>query len=176
MKANVLLPGALGLALLSACAPKAAPPAPSPPPVAAPLPPAPPVAPPPGDWRDAALTPGTWRWANLAGRSTASFGLPGQAPLVTLTCASPGTVQLVRAGTPAAGTPLAITTSAGTFPLITDPVLPGASGITVTLAASAPVLDALAYSRGRFVVEVAGLAPSYLPAWPEVARVVGDCR
>jgi hypothetical protein len=59
---------------------------------------------------------------------------------------------------------------------MSDPAAPGASGVTVTLPARAPVLDAMAYSRGRFVVEVAGLTPSYLPAWPEVARVVEDCR
>lgn len=176
MKANVLLPGALGLALLSACAPTAQPPAPAPPPVAAAQPPAPPLVRPLGDWRDAPLTAGAWRWSNATGRSTAHFALPGEAPLLSLTCAASGTVQLVHAGTPRAATPLAITTSGGIFPLMTDPVLPGASGITVTLPARAPVLDAMAYSRGRFVVEVAGLAPSYVPAWPEVARVVEDCR
>lgn len=37
-------------------------------------------------------------------------------------------------------------------------------------------LDAIAFSRGRFMVEARGIAPLYLPAWPEITRVVEDCR
>ncbi len=102
--------------------------------------------------------------------------MAGQPALLQLTCLTKGTVQLTHAGTTTSAVPLGVTTSAGTFPLMSDPLVAGASGVTVTLPAGAPVLDALAYSRGRFVIEVAGLAPSYLPAWPEVARVVEDCR
>lgn len=178
MKANVLLPGLLALTLLSACAPKAPPPAPAPPPspVATAAPAPQPGPRPAGDWRDMPLTAGTWRWASESGQSTASFGLAGQPPLVTLTCAAPGRLQLRHAGPVTGAVPLGVTTSGGTFPLMSDPAAPGASGVTVILPARAPVLDAMAYSRGRFVVEVAGLTPSYLPAWPEVARVVEDCR
>jgi hypothetical protein len=34
----------------------------------------------------------------------------------------------------------------------------------------------MAYSRGRFMVETAGLPALYLPSWPEVTRVVDDCQ
>jgi hypothetical protein len=128
------------------------------------------------DWRDAPLTAGAWRWSASDGRSVASFGLAGQVSLVTLTCVTRGTVQLTHAGTASAAAPLVVTTSAGTFPLMSDPLVAGATGMTVTLPARAPALDAIAFSRGRFVIEVAGQAPSYLPAWPEVSRVVEDCR
>jgi hypothetical protein len=40
----------------------------------------------------------------------------------------------------------------------------------------APMLDAMAFARGRFAVEAEGLSPLYLPSWPEVARVIEDCR
>jgi hypothetical protein len=43
-------------------------------------------------------------------------------------------------------------------------------------AANDAVLDQIAYSRGRFAVEVQGLAPLIVPAWGEVGRVVEDCR
>lgn len=176
MKANVLLPVCLALAVLSACAPKAAPPAPAPRPIAIPAP-APQAVPRPArDWRDVPLTAGTWTWTIAAARSTASFGLAGQVPLVQLTCLTKGTVQLAHLGAAASPIPLGITTSSGTFPLMSDPVSPGASGITATLPAGAAVLDAMAHSRGRFVIDVPGQPPSYLPAWPEVARVVEDCR
>jgi len=38
------------------------------------------------------------------------------------------------------------------------------------------VLDQIAYSRGRFAIEIAGLEPLIVPAWPEVGRVIEDCR
>ncbi|MFM6951071.1 MAG: hypothetical protein ACKOW1_08640 [Novosphingobium sp.] len=177
MKANVLLPALLTLTLLNACAPTAAPPAAAPQPVETPSPAPAPLPAPAADWRDAPLTPGTWRWSAASGQSAASFERAGEPPLVVLRCAAPGTIQLTHAAAAATQpTPLAVTTSSGTFPLMTDPVIAGTSSVAVTLPARAPVLDAMAYSRGRFVIEVAGLAPSYLPAWPEVARVIEDCR
>lgn len=39
-----------------------------------------------------------------------------------------------------------------------------------------PLLDELAFSRGRFTVEAQGRAPVTLPSWPEPARAIGDCR
>ncbi|MCR5872550.1 hypothetical protein LRS12_18710 [Sphingomonas sp. J344] len=48
--------------------------------------------------------------------------------------------------------------------------------MAVTLAATDPILDAMGYSRGRFVVEMPPLAPLVVPTWAEVQRVVEDCR
>jgi hypothetical protein len=39
-----------------------------------------------------------------------------------------------------------------------------------------PLLDAMAFSKGRFAVESAGLATLYVPPYPEVTRVIEDCR
>jgi hypothetical protein len=44
------------------------------------------------------------------------------------------------------------------------------------LPANDPLLDEMAFSRGRFTVEAQGLPALILPAWPEPARVVEDCR
>jgi hypothetical protein len=38
------------------------------------------------------------------------------------------------------------------------------------------LLDAMALSRGRFAVETGGMETLYLPAWPEITRVIEDCR
>ena len=167
--------------LVAACAqrtPPPAPPAPAPRPQAtvapAPLPPAPKPA---LNWRDAPITPGTWRWSLAEGRSIASFGPAGAAPLITLTCdRAAGAVRLVHAGSVTGPVPLGITTTSGSFPLVSDAAAAAAGQIAATIPARAPVLDAMAFSRGRFAVEVPGLAPSYLPAWPEVSRVIEDCR
>lgn len=177
MKANLLLTGCLALAVLGACAPRAVPPAAAPPPPAQTPPPLPrPVPVPAADWRDAPLTPGAWRWSQAGQRSTASFALSGQPPLVQIVCAEKGTIQLFHAATAATPVPLGVTASAGTFALMSDAQAASAGTISVTMPARSPVLDAMAVSRGRFVIEVAGTAPSYLPTRPEVARVIEDCR
>ena len=51
-----------------------------------------------------------------------------------------------------------------------------AAGIQVAFASRDPLLDAMAFSRGHFAVEVAGVAAVYAPSWPEVSRVIEDCR
>jgi len=177
MKANLLLTGWLALAVLGACAPRAVPPAASPPePARTAAPPPRPAPLPAADWRDVPLTSGVWRWSQTGQQSAASFAATGQPPLVQIVCTAPGTVQLILAGTAAAPVPLGVTTSAGTFALMSDAPVPDAGTIGVTLPARAPVLDAMAVSRGRFVIEAVGSAPVYLPSWPETARVIEDCR
>ena len=39
-----------------------------------------------------------------------------------------------------------------------------------------PLLDAIAASRGRIGFSVSGGAPLVVPPWPEIGRVVEDCR
>jgi hypothetical protein len=34
----------------------------------------------------------------------------------------------------------------------------------------------MAFSKGRFAIEAGSAPPLYLPSWPEVTRVVEDCR
>jgi hypothetical protein len=46
----------------------------------------------------------------------------------------------------------------------------------VVLPARDALLDAIAFSRGRFALEAAGLETLYLPSYPEISRVVQDCR
>jgi hypothetical protein len=50
---------------------------------------------------------------------------------------------------------------------------------TNAVAALSPrdtLLDWMAFSRGRFMVQSSGAPTLYVPAWPELARVVEDCR
>jgi hypothetical protein len=164
--------------VLGACASA---PKPVPPPVLIshpkPVPRPAPLPLPPTDWRDAPQTPGTWTWALNSGRSTASFGLPGKSPLVLLSCdRTAGQVQLVRAGSAPTAVPLAVATSTQRRPLMSDPTRSPAGWLVVPLTARDPLLDAIAFSRGRFALEAAGLETLYLPAWPEISRVIEDCR
>jgi hypothetical protein len=59
------------------------------------------------------------------------------------------------------------------FPASFDPAT---SQATAEIAAADPILDAIAFSRGRFAVNAAGVPSLVLPPWADVARVVEDCR
>lgn len=173
-----LLSTLAAIVVLSACAAQRKPlPAP-PPPAAAPRPVATAVpAPPPADWRDAPVTPGTWRYEAAGEGSAARFGALAGSPLAALSCdRAAGQVALRRAGAAAGPLPLTITTSTATRAFTATPEAEPVPQLVLGLAASDPVLDAMAFSRGRFVIEVAGLPTLYLPAWPEVGRVIEDCR
>lgn len=150
---------------LAACAPTPAPVAAPPPVRPAPLPAPPPPPPAARDWRDLPLSPGDWSYEPGAGGSRAAFG----GGLFALRCdGARRRLELTRIA--AAGGTMILTTSFGArrLPL-------GADG-KADVPASDPLLDQIAFSRGRFTVEVEGLDRLVVPAWSEPARVVEDCR
>ncbi|HEX8382778.1 MAG TPA: hypothetical protein VF592_05315 [Sphingomonas sp.] len=157
--------------MLAACVPASrppeAPPAPPPPPrVIAPAP----VLPVPAagsDWRDWPLTPGEWRYRRDARGSEAMFGT-----LLTLRC-DPAERRMVLSlnGAPAAPVTMRASSTARVVP-----VQPAGQAAVAAFAPTDPLLDALAFSRGRFVVEQAGRPPLVVPAHAEIGRVTEDCR
>ncbi len=178
MKIFRVLPTLAAIFVLSSCAaPRkplpSAPPAPPPPrPVATAAP-----ATPPADWRDAPITPGGWFYEAGTAGSAARFGPDVAAPLATLRCdRAAGQISLLRAGAAAGPLPLTITTSTATRAFTATPHANPAPHLALVFAPRDPVLDAMAFTRGRFVIEVAGLPSLYLPAWPEVGRLIEDCR
>jgi hypothetical protein len=50
------------------------------------------------------------------------------------------------------------------------------SRVSADLQAFDPFLDAVASSRGRIGFSSSGLAALVVPPWPEVGRVIEDCR
>ena len=167
------LAGAVLLALGSCAA--TPPPAPAPQPVATKPPPRI-MAPPPAPrvhWRDAAITPGDWRWSDAGGVSSARFG----DGLFELRCErASGSVVLSRSGAAAGPVAATIHTTTQRRTVTAQPYAGPPQVLAITLAAHDDLLDAMAFSRGRFAVEMAGVAPLYLPSWPEVSRVLEDCR
>lgn len=157
-----------GMGLLAGLAGCVAPSAPPPPPPPAPAPAVQP-APAPVDWRDAPLTAGDWTYVpGGQSGSEARFGPAGAPPLFVARCDAAGRrVILLPAARQAGG--VTITTSSAVR------TLPMQAGGTA-LGARDSFLDAMAFSRGRFVVASAGAPALYIPAWPEFARVVEDCR
>ena len=169
MRAIILGTAAAAAIALASCAtpgpaPVARPPAPEAAPSPPPAPPPAPVPPPPRDWRDLDLTPGDWTYQQDGAGSAARFG--AGAPAFALRCA-PAARQVVVERTDAPpGTRLIVRTSFGE-----RVVAAGAP-----LAAADPLLDQIAFSRGRFTVAADGLPLLVIPAWPEPARTIEDCR
>ena len=164
---------ALLLVTLGSCAtrpaPAPAPPRPVSPPVVRPAPE--PQPPPSADWPDAPLSPGEWTYDDLGSASSASFGPPGR-PGFTIRCEPGRQVSLARTGA-AASAVLTIRTSTAVRSL---PARAAAGALVAALPSADPFLDSIVFSRGRFAVEAAGLPVLIVPAWPEPARVVEDCR
>lgn len=143
------------------------------PPVIVPAPP--PPAPVAADWRDWPVTPGVWRYGRDARGSVAMYGRVDADAVAVLRCdsrlgrlflsvpgAAPGTL-VVRTSSTARSIAVAVTGGTPSY-------------LAATLAPADPLLDAMAFSRGRFALALIGSPPLVLPAWGEVGRVVEDCR
>lgn len=106
------------------------------------------------------IPPGQWTYALTQTGSEARYG----AHLLVRCERATRSVVILRPGAPA-----------GSLTIVTDmmtKVLPPSGRV----AASDPILDAVAFSRGRFVV-AGGLSPVLaVPSWPEPARAIEDCR
>ena len=171
-------------AALSACAPAAkAPPAPTAPaPVARPAPARPaPAAPLPAPvdmhWMDAPLTPGAWRYHRHDEGTTALFLATDRSGGFMMVCErASGRMLLWREGTIAGPRIMTIRTETATRALRAAPKVETMPYAAADTAAGDPLLDAMALSKGRFAVEVEGLAPLILPSHAEVSRVIEDCR
>ncbi len=172
---RILFPLA-AVVLLAGCVPPGAPPATEevPAPVQRPVPVRPVPVAPVADWRDLPRTPGDWQYRGLGGGSTATYGARGAAPVATLTCdRAAGQVTMVFASArPTAGSVTIRTTSTQR----TLNLQPMAGGVGVALPAGDRLLDAIGFSRGRFVVEGTPVGRLVLPAWAEILRVTEDCR
>jgi hypothetical protein len=161
------------LLMLSACVAPSRPasqPEPVPTPVPAPTPTPPPV--PQGDeWRDWPLTPGDWVYRRAGGHTEAAYGPPGIAPVLVMRCDRASQRVRLIWSTTAVG-PLTIRTTDGATPRAAGR---GETGLEADFATRDPLLDQMAFSRGRFML-MAGGQTAIVPAWPEVSRVIEDCR
>jgi hypothetical protein len=106
------------------------------------------------------LANGQWSHVVTPTGSEARFGSH-----LSLLCDRPTrTVTISRPGMPVAALTIATDTASRALP-------PNGR-----LSAYDPLLDAIAFSRGRFLVSGGGAAVLAVPSWPEVARSIEDCR
>lgn len=168
--------------ILIACA-KEQMPAPPPQPVSAPVPAAPKAAPAPvllGDsWIDAPRSAGDWVYRRDSRGSVALFGPVGADASFIIRCDSAmRRIYLSRAGAFSSDDSgmmtIRVTTGTKSFPVKNNGDTPAYAA--AALPVNEPYLDAIAFSRGRFLVAVKGKSDLVIPSWPEIARVIEDCR
>ncbi len=116
---------------------------------------------------------GSWTYSTQAGVSDAVFmDARGQAR-VRLRCTRNLRRVSISTFAPAATGVLTVLTSSGQRSLAARFE---AMQILADVPAMDAVLDALAFSRGRFALLVAGGGPLVVPTAPELGRIVEDCR
>ena len=122
-------------------------------------------------YRALPLAPGYWTMRLAAGSSEASYGEVGRPARLALRCdMAARRVRITRPDRPA-----------GAITIVTSSLTKALTAPAEVLA-SESLLDAIAFSRGRFVVLAPASAPGasrevlIVPAWPEAARIVEDCR
>ena len=118
---------------------------------------------------------GTWSYALAADGSEAVFRDSAGRPQLMIHCTR--ALRRVSLSKPAsAASPfLGVWTSSLTrnLPAGFDPAT---ARVSAVLAANDPLLDAIAFSRGRFGVSATGMPALVVPSWPESLRIVEDCR
>jgi hypothetical protein len=171
MRALRIWGAALLAAMAAACVPHTAPPVPAPappPPRPVPAPAEPP--PPPVDWQAAEPSGGDWDYRQDGPVALAVFRSDRLTFILRCEPSRSVTVALIGAQAPA----LIVRTSYGERRLPATPI--HVNEMLASIAADDPLLDQMAFSRGRLLVQAEGAAGLIVPAWPEIARVTEDCR
>jgi hypothetical protein len=118
---------------------------------------------------------GSWVYLQTAGGSEASFLNPSALPQLTIRCTRATRRVTIAKPASRAAPFLTVWTSAQTRGLPSS-FNPATQRLSADVAASDALLDAIAFSRGRFGVGVSGAAALVVPAWAEPQRVIEDCR
>ena len=127
------------------------------------------------DFNTARVALGSWAYQSSPGGSMARFvDTTGTARLVLQCTRATRRVSVsLTSAAPAPSLSLWTTIASRNLPARFEP---NAMRVTAELPAFDALLDAIAFSRGRIAVTMAGGVPLVVPAWPEAARTVEDCR
>ena len=170
-----LIPAVPILVALAGCA--APPPAPEvrPAPIVTPAPrPTPVPTPLASEWNDWPFTPGDWAYRRDARGSIALFGMASGDAAMTLRCDRARAMLYLSVQGMAANATVRTTSLSRTIAL--QPTGGDAGYAATALGTNDTLLDAIAFSRGRFVIERAAQPPLVVPPYAEIGRVIEDCR
>lgn len=118
---------------------------------------------------------GSWSYATTADGSEATFGTASALPQLTIHCTK-ATRRIAISRPASAAVPFLNVWTSSQRRRLAASFNPAAGRLTADLAAYDSLLDAIAFSRGRFGVAVSGASALVAPAWAEPSRVVEDCR
>ena len=127
------------------------------------------------DYSNARTLEGSWTYAATAGGAEATFRNSAAQPQLFLTCVRASRQVLIARPAAAAAPTLQLWASNASRNLPAS-FNPATRRIQATLAASDTLLDAMALSRGRIAVGIAGQPAIVAPAWGEISRIVEECR
>lgn len=147
--------------------------APVPPPVAAQPAPTPRLS---ADWNDWPFAVGDWVYQRDDRGSIALFGPAGQNAVVSLRCDLQNRRIYLSREVTAPGQRIVIRTSSSMKEFAAKPTGGTPAYLATEIMPMDAILDAMAFSRGRILLETDGHSPIILPAWAEIARIVEDCR
>jgi hypothetical protein len=123
----------------------------------------------------AAPAEGNWVYSSTADGSEANFVNASGQPQLTVHCARG--VRQVIISKPASGiAPFLWVWTSGPTRNLPASFNPATGRVSATLAAYDPLLDAIAFSRGRVGFQPTGQPMLIVPAWQEATRVIEDCR
>jgi hypothetical protein len=130
------------------------------------------------NYLDAPRSQGSWTYIADDNGGQAAFGSGGSNNTeFALTCFKTagqiGLMRMIDGSNPSA---MRIKTETTERTLDASPIDTQSNILMALVVASDPILDAMAITKGRFVVAVEGERTLYLPAWAEVTRVIEDCR
>jgi hypothetical protein len=119
--------------------------------------------------------PGTWTYRAITGGSEADFVDAAATVRMILRCdRAARTVSIIRTGVPAAAPTLSVWTTSLSKSVPSRYL--ATKDLVADVAAGDPLLDAVAFSRGRLATAAEGAPLVAVPTWSELARVIEDCR
>jgi hypothetical protein len=118
---------------------------------------------------------GNWSYAATTDGSEARFADPSGNPQLWIHCTR-ATRQLSIAKAASAAAPFINVWTSSLTRSVPSSFYPATGRLTIALAATDPLLDAITSSRGRIGFSVGTEPPLVLPPWPEASRVIEDCR
>ena len=130
---------------------------------------------PSADYTTATPLAGTWFYSPAPDGSEAMFLNTSAQPQFIIHCTR--ATRRVNLSRPAAGAaPFLFVWTSSDKRNLPASFKPATARLVAELPAFDPLLDAIAFSRGRFAIGVLGAPAAVLPTWPEPTRVIEDCR
>ena len=128
------------------------------------------------NYLDAPQTPGTWTYQGTASGTQAVFRSASTTHFAFNCHRNSRQIGLMRQAPNGAARVMLVRTETAARQFTAGPSQSGQNVISARLNVSDGFLDAMAITKGRIAIETEGMRTLYLPAWPEISRVIEDCR